>query len=75
MLRARDGHEVVRLRPDHCDDRPVQRAKRYESFRDRNELLIAVFDACLLEMDQAMFAALAAAPADLLERGRVAPAR
>jgi AcrR family transcriptional regulator len=44
----------------------------YESFRDRDELLGAVFDSCLLEMDEAMFAALDAAPADLLERCRAA---
>lgn len=44
----------------------------YESFHDRDELLGAIFDACLLEMDEAMFAALAAAPADLLERCRAA---
>jgi AcrR family transcriptional regulator len=44
----------------------------YESFQDRDELLGAILDACLLEMDEAMFAALAAAPADLLERCRAA---
>jgi AcrR family transcriptional regulator len=44
----------------------------YESFRDRDDLLSAVLDACLLEMDQRMFAALDAAPADLLERCRAA---
>ncbi len=44
----------------------------YESFNDRDELLGAILDACLLEMDEAMFAALAAAPADLLERCRAA---
>jgi AcrR family transcriptional regulator len=44
----------------------------YESFRDRDDLLGAVLDACLLEMDEAMFAALDAAPADLLGRCRAA---
>lgn len=44
----------------------------YESFRGRDELLVAVFDACLEELDAAMYAALAAAPADLLERCRAA---
>jgi AcrR family transcriptional regulator len=44
----------------------------YESFRDRDDLLGAVLDACLLELDQQMFAALDAAPADLLERCRAA---
>jgi AcrR family transcriptional regulator len=44
----------------------------YESFQDRDELLGAILDACLLEMDEAMFAALAAAPPDLLERCRAA---
>ena len=44
----------------------------YESFRDRDELVGAILDACLLEMDEAMFASLAAAPADLLERCRAA---
>lgn len=44
----------------------------YESFRDRDELLGAVFDTCLLEMDTAMFAAIDAAPPDLLERCRAA---
>lgn len=44
----------------------------YESFRDREELLGAVFDVCVLEMDEAMFRALEAAPADLLERCRAA---
>ena len=44
----------------------------YESFHDRDELLGAILDASLLEMDEAMFAALAAAPADLLERCRAA---
>jgi AcrR family transcriptional regulator len=44
----------------------------YESFADRDEMLRAVLDACLLEMDEAMFRALGAAPADLLERTRAA---
>jgi AcrR family transcriptional regulator len=44
----------------------------YESFRDRDELLVAVFDACMLEMDEAMFLALDAAPPDLMERCRAA---
>jgi AcrR family transcriptional regulator len=44
----------------------------YESFRDRDELLLAVFDACTLEMDEAMFRALDAAPPDLMERCRAA---
>jgi AcrR family transcriptional regulator len=44
----------------------------YESFHDREALLVAVLDLCIVEMDAAMFAALAAAPADLLERCRAA---
>jgi AcrR family transcriptional regulator len=45
----------------------------YESFRDRDDLLEAVFDASLRELDRAMFAALDAAPEeDLLERCRAA---
>jgi AcrR family transcriptional regulator len=40
----------------------------YESFRDRDELLEAVLDQYLLEMDEAMFNALEAAPRDLYER-------
>jgi AcrR family transcriptional regulator len=44
----------------------------YESFRDRDELLEAVFDQYLLEMDEAMFSALEAAPPDLYERCRAA---
>jgi AcrR family transcriptional regulator len=44
----------------------------YESFSDRDELLIAVFEACMMEVDQAMFAALDNAPPDLLERCRAA---
>ena len=42
----------------------------YESFASRDELLAAVFDHCLQDMDAAMYAALAAAPPDLLERCR-----
>jgi AcrR family transcriptional regulator len=44
----------------------------YESFRGRDALLAAVFDSCIEEMDIAMYAALAAARADLLERCRAA---
>jgi AcrR family transcriptional regulator len=44
----------------------------YESFRDRDGLLMAVFDACLLEMDEAMFVALDASPPDLEQRCRAA---
>ena len=44
----------------------------YESFKDRDALLGAIFDAALREMDEAMFAALDAAPPDLLERCRAA---
>jgi AcrR family transcriptional regulator len=44
----------------------------YESFGDREQLLGAIFDSCLEEMDDAMFAALAAAPPNLLERCRAA---
>jgi AcrR family transcriptional regulator len=44
----------------------------YESFRDRDELLSAVFDACVLEMDAALFRAIDAAAPDLLERCRAA---
>lgn len=44
----------------------------YESFRDREDLLGAIHDESVLEMDEAMFAALMAAPADLLERCRAA---
>ena len=44
----------------------------YESFRDRDELLLAVFDAATAEMDESMFTALAAAPPDLMERCRAA---
>ncbi len=45
----------------------------YESFSDRDELLIAVFDAITQETDAAALAALEAAPPDLLARCR-APA-
>lgn len=44
----------------------------YESFRDRDGLLASVLDACLMEVDEAMFQALEAAEADLLERCRAA---
>jgi AcrR family transcriptional regulator len=44
----------------------------YESFRDRDELVGAIFNSCLIEMDQAMFAALDNSPPDLLERCRAA---
>jgi AcrR family transcriptional regulator len=44
----------------------------YESFAERGELLEAVFDACMREMDAATFRALDAAPPDLLERCRAA---
>lgn len=44
----------------------------YESFRDREELLAAVFAAGLEEMDAALLAALADAPPDLLARCRAA---
>jgi AcrR family transcriptional regulator len=44
----------------------------YESFRDRAELLEAVLDAYLREMDKAMFNALRSAPPDLFGRCRAA---
>src|ERR1700728_4573782 len=44
----------------------------YESFRDRDELLEGVLEQYLLEMDEAMFSALEAAPRDLYERCRAA---
>jgi len=44
----------------------------YESFASRDELLAAVFDSCLQEVEHAMYGALAAAPVDLLERCRAA---
>ena len=44
----------------------------YESFRDRDDLLEAVLDQSMLEMDEAMFSALQAAPPDLYERCRAA---
>jgi AcrR family transcriptional regulator len=46
----------------------------YESFQDREDLLAATFDACLVELDEALFVALDRSPADLLERGRAAAA-
>ncbi|MEA2196465.1 MAG: hypothetical protein QOJ25_516 [Solirubrobacteraceae bacterium] len=45
----------------------------YESFGDRQALLVAVFDACVAELDEAILAALEAAPANLLDRARAAP--
>jgi AcrR family transcriptional regulator len=42
----------------------------YESFRTRDDLLDALFETCLGDIDEAMFSALAAAPPDLLERCR-----
>lgn len=44
----------------------------YESFRDLEDLLGAIHDASVQRMDEEMFAALAAAPPDLLERCRAA---
>jgi AcrR family transcriptional regulator len=44
----------------------------YESFSDREALLNAVFDSCMVELDQEMFAALDASAPDLLERCRAA---
>jgi AcrR family transcriptional regulator len=44
----------------------------YESFRDRDELMVAIFDGYVEEATEAMFAALDAAPADLLARCRAA---
>jgi AcrR family transcriptional regulator len=44
----------------------------YESFRDRGDLLRAVFDACVKELDEAMLTALAAAPPALIDRTRAA---
>jgi AcrR family transcriptional regulator len=44
----------------------------YESFRDRQELLVAVFDACVQELDAAMLAALHDAAPNLLDRTRAA---
>ncbi len=42
----------------------------YESFRTRGDLLGALFETCLAEMDAAMLGALARTPPDLLERCR-----
>lgn len=44
----------------------------YESFRDLEDLLGAIHDASIQQLDEAMFAALAAARPDLLERCRAA---
>ncbi|HWF35524.1 MAG TPA: TetR/AcrR family transcriptional regulator [Solirubrobacteraceae bacterium] len=44
----------------------------YESFRDRQELLVAVFDACVAELDAAIAAAREAAAPTLLDRARAA---
>jgi len=44
----------------------------YESFRDRRELLVAVFDAWVQELDAAIFAALDAAAPNLLDSARAA---
>jgi AcrR family transcriptional regulator len=44
----------------------------YESFRDREDLLGAIHDASIQQLDEAMFAGLGAAPPDLLERCRAA---
>ena len=44
----------------------------YESFKDLDELLLAVMDACMWAIDDAVEAASAAAPNDLLERSRAA---
>lgn len=44
----------------------------YESFSDRRELLVAVFDACVTELDEAILAALDGAAPDLLGRTRAA---
>jgi len=46
----------------------------YESFKDRDELLIALFDTSIAEMDEKMFHALAKAQPDLLDRCRAAAA-
>jgi AcrR family transcriptional regulator len=42
----------------------------YESFRARDDLLEALFETCLEEMDVSMLGALAASPPDLFERCR-----
>jgi AcrR family transcriptional regulator len=44
----------------------------YESFGDRQRLLAAVFDACVEQLDEAILAALDAAPPNLLDRARAA---
>ena len=42
----------------------------YESFRDRQDLLVAVFDACIQELDDAILVALGAAAPTLLDHAR-----
>jgi AcrR family transcriptional regulator len=42
----------------------------YESFRDRQDLLVAVFDACVHELDEAILAARASAGPALVDRMR-----
>jgi AcrR family transcriptional regulator len=44
----------------------------YESFRDRDDLLVAIFDAFTEDGNEAVLAALTAAPPDLLARSRAA---
>jgi AcrR family transcriptional regulator len=44
----------------------------YESFKDLDELLVSVLDACVAEMDAAMYAALTSSPPELLARCRAA---
>jgi AcrR family transcriptional regulator len=44
----------------------------YESFRDRDELLLAVYDACVQEAFDVLEDAIQSSPPDLLERGRAA---
>jgi AcrR family transcriptional regulator len=44
----------------------------YESFKDLDELLVSVLDACVAEMDLAMYEALASSPPELLARCRAA---
>jgi AcrR family transcriptional regulator len=46
----------------------------YESFRDRDELLGAIVDAVLAEIDAALLTAVEMSPPDLLERARAAVA-
>lgn len=42
----------------------------YESFGDRQDLLVAVFDACVRELDEAILLALSTAPPTLLDQAR-----